>query len=55
MTNHYTHKDIHMTNIIIKIYPSISEAHRNTGINNISACLNGKQKTAGGYIWEYAS
>lgn len=42
-------------NIIIRTYTSISEARRDTGINNISACLRGKQKTAGGYIWEYAS
>lgn len=41
------------TNKIIKTYSSISEAHRDTGVNNIGACLSGKQKTAGGYKWVY--
>ena len=40
----------------IKTYPSTMEVERQTGINNssISACCNGKQKTAGGFIWKYA-
>ena len=33
-------------------YPSRSEAYRITGINNICACVNGKQKTAGGFLWK---
>ena len=35
------------------VYPSSEEASRQTGINrgNISSCLNGKRKTAGGYHW----
>ena len=39
----------------IKTYPSVREAERQTGINNtsISACCNGKRKTAGGYIWKH--
>ena len=36
---------------VIKIYISISEAKRITGIHHISHCCNGKRKTAGGYIW----
>lgn len=32
-------------------YHSISEAQRQTGINNISICTLGKRKTAGGYKW----
>lgn len=43
------------TNMLIQKYKSISDAKRQTGINNISACLRGLQRTAGGYIWEYAS
>ena len=37
------------------IYPSIREANRQTNISfsQISGCCNGKQKTAGGYHWEY--
>ena len=40
----------------IKTYPSASEAERRTGIkaSNICVCCNGKQKTAGGFIWKYA-
>lgn len=44
-----------ITKEIIKIYPSAAQAHRETGINNIIACLKGRQQSAGGYIWEYAS
>ena len=37
----------------IKKYPSITEASRETGIKsgNISKCINGYKKTAGGYVW----
>lgn len=37
-------------------YPSASEAERQTGIKqgNISACCNGKLKSAGDYYWRYA-
>lgn len=39
-----------------KTYYSLSEASRELNIKslNISACLNGRQKTAGGYHWQYA-
>lgn len=43
------------TKKIINKYPSISEAERITGIDHtciINVCKK-KQKTAGGYIWEY--
>lgn len=40
---------------ILKIFNTIREAERYTGINNssISKCCKGKVKTAGGYIWTY--
>lgn len=35
------------------VYPSTKEAERQTGVyhSNISNCINGKLKTAGGYHW----
>ena len=36
---------------IIRTFISVAEAHRQTGINNISAVLNGRQKSAGGFLW----
>lgn len=40
-----------------KIYPSVHEAGRQTGIDNgsIIKCCKGKRKTAGGYRWKYAT
>ena len=40
----------------IKAWPSIKEAQRHLGISNscISHCINGRNKTAGGYIWKAA-
>ena len=45
------------TNEVVNYYYGTLEAQRNTGINfrNIHMCLNGKRKSAGGYIWRYAS
>lgn len=42
-------------NTLISIYASANEAESITGIkaNNIRACCNGDQKTAGGFIWRY--
>lgn len=39
-----------------EIFKSMTEAALTTGISkqNISACCNGKRKTAGGYHWEFA-
>ena len=43
-------------NVFIKTFRSISEAARETGISqpNISSCLAGKTKSAGGFHWKYA-
>ena len=40
----------------IKEWPSINEAARQLGIaqGSICRCCNGKLKSAGGYVWEYA-
>lgn len=42
---------------LLKIWNSISDAANSIGLNasNITATCSGKQKTAGGYIWKYAS
>ena len=39
----------------IALFPSLSDAARQTGVNsgNVSSVCNGKLKTAGGYIWRY--
>lgn len=44
-----------LQNNLIKIYPSLSFAEKETGIkvSNISRVLRGKGKTAGGYVWKY--
>jgi len=34
-------------------YKSIKEAYKYTGIDQISACCNGKRKRAGGFIWKF--
>ena len=41
---------------LIKAFPSTKEIERQLGFanNNISACCNGKIKTAYGFIWKYA-
>lgn len=43
------------TGELLATFPSTNEADRVTGINqgSISQCCNGKQKSAGGYIWKY--
>ena len=40
---------------ILATFPSLMEAELVTGIDhsNISACCNGKYKSAGGYVWRY--
>ena len=42
---------------LIAEYPSTKEAERKTGCNqgHICSCCKGKYKSAGGYIWMYAS
>jgi hypothetical protein len=37
----------------LEIFPSVIEAKEKTKINGINHCVNGRQKTAGGYIWIY--
>lgn len=43
------------TGELLATFPSTHEAGRVTGINqsHISACCNGKRKSAGGYKWRY--
>lgn len=41
-----------LSGVLVAEYPSTNEAQRITGINNISACIRGVQKTAGGYLWK---
>lgn len=43
------------THNIIKIYPSVMEAHRKTGIPqcSISLVCRNKQKSSGGYLWKF--
>lgn len=38
---------------LIATYSSIAEAKRSIGKGDISSCLRGRTKTAGGYIWKY--
>ena len=42
---------------LIKEWPSACEAERQLGIasSNICACLNGRYKSSGGFVWRYAS
>ena len=40
---------------LIKEWPSLSEAYRQLGIfqSNIRHCINGRYKSAGGFVWRY--
>ena len=56
---HYKSKPVFMLNkkgIKLQRFDSIIDAENATGVNNslIVACLKKRNKTAGGYIWEYA-
>ena len=44
-----------LEDILIKEYPSIKQAERETGFShqNICACCNGKYKTTHGFKWKY--
>ena len=44
-----------LDNILVKEYPSLIQVYRETGFafRNISACCNGKRKTAHGFKWKY--
>ena len=53
---HINHPDMSVMVVCIEtgdVYPSTKEVERRTGIycSHISACLNGKQQTAGGFHW----
>ena len=39
---------------LVKEWPSAKEAWRQLGISNICACLKGRKKSAGGFVWRYA-
>ena len=41
------------TNEVIAEFPSVSEAERQLGISDVSNCCTGKQKTCGGYKWQF--
>ena len=41
------------TNEIIKEFPSTMEVKRQLGLTHITHCCLGKQKTCGGYKWQY--
>ena len=45
----------YLTGKTIYVFPSIREAARKLGIKSpdIVACLKGRIKTAGGYLWSY--
>lgn len=47
-------KQISKTGELIKEWHGIRQAEQSLGITNVGACLKGKQKTAGGYIWKYS-
>ena len=40
---------------LVKEWPSVREAGRQLGISSICACLKGHYKSAGGFVWRYAS
>lgn len=48
----YNHNDISVTCFETgKVYQSITQAQKDTKASGISACVNGKQNTSGGYHW----
>ena len=44
--------DIH-TNKVLTLFDSVKDAKKAIGVSTISDCLQGKQKTSGGYKWSY--
>lgn len=58
---HINHKSLskpivcYKNGVVVKEYPSIREAQRQTGIKNqnITLCCQGKLKRTGGYQWKY--
>lgn len=55
--NWYTQKAVeqYKDGFLVKVYPSATEAGRQTGFakNHIMDCCNGKQKSSYGYVWRY--
>lgn len=51
--NHRAIRQFSLDGKEIKVYESIQEAIRQTGIANIYKVAKGELKTAGGYIWKY--
>ena len=45
----------YLTGKTVHVFPSVRAAERELGIksSNIVACLKGRIKTAGGYVWSY--
>ena len=41
-------------NIVLNVFPSLSEAERLTGIHAIKHCVIGHQHSSGGYYWKYS-
>jgi hypothetical protein len=41
---------------LLAVYENMAQASRKTGVNYTGICnaLNGRAKTAGGYVWKYA-
>lgn len=50
-------KQYNRDGIYINEYQSISEGARQTGVSrkNIQECVSGRTKTAGGFVWKYAT
>ena len=46
--------DINNHNIVLNIFPSLSEAEKITQIKTIQHCIYGRQGHGGGYFWRYA-
>lgn len=47
--------DINNHDVILNIFPSLSEAIRMTGMYSIKHCVHGKQSHGCGYYWRYAN
>ena len=39
----------------VKEYESVTQAQRETGIQHIGGCCNGKRQTAGGFVWRWSA
>ncbi len=41
------------TREVIKTFPSANEATKQTGVNHVGSCANGRRASAGGFLWQY--